>query len=88
MEDVFDRFFRDWPLAWGSDSRGWAPPVDMVDRKHELVVRVDVPGLSEKDVHVSVDGGVLTISGAREEDRESRDEDHYAAGKTIEVKAA
>jgi HSP20 family protein len=78
VEDVFDRFFRDWSLPWaGGESRGWAPPVDMIDRKNEILVRVDVPGLSEKDVHVSVDNGVLTISGAREEERESKDEDYY-----------
>jgi HSP20 family protein len=80
MEDVFDRFFRDWTLPWGAgESRGWAPPVDMVDRRNEILVRVDVPGLGEKDVQVSVDNGVLTISGEREEERETKDDDYYCS---------
>jgi HSP20 family protein len=80
MEDVFDRFFRDWSFPWSAgESRGWAPPVDMIDRNNEVVVRVDVPGLTEKDVHVTVDNGVLTISGQRQGERESTDEDYYYA---------
>ena len=42
-------------------------PVDMVDRKDEITVRVDVPGLTEKDMDVNVDNGVLTITGERHE---------------------
>ena len=38
MENAFDRFFRGWSLPWSSGDRGWAPPVDMVDRKNEIVV--------------------------------------------------
>lgn len=79
VEDVFDRFFRDWSLPWSGESRGWAPPVDMVDRNNEILVRVDLPGLSEKDVHVSVDNGMLTISGERAEEHESKDDDYYYA---------
>jgi HSP20 family protein len=80
MEDTFDRCFRDWSLPWaGGESRGWTPAVDMIDRNNEIIVRVDVPGLSKKDVHVSVDNGVLTISGTREEERESNGDDYYYA---------
>src|SRR3989442_15387754 len=75
IEDLFDRFVRDWPWpGLTGESRGWAPAADMVDRKNEVVVRVDVPGLSEKDLNVSVDNGVLTISGERTEDWERSEE--------------
>jgi HSP20 family protein len=80
IEDTFDRFFRDWSLpSGGSESRGWTPAVDMIDRNNEIIVRVDVPGLSEKDVQVSVDNGVLTISGTHDEARESNGDDYYYA---------
>jgi HSP20 family protein len=80
MEDTFDRFFPDWSLpSGGSESRGWTPAVDMIDRNNEIIVRVDVPGLSEKDVQVSVDNGVLTMSGTHDEARESNGDDYYYA---------
>jgi len=80
VDDLFDRFVRDWPWPGATgEFRGWAPAVDMVDRKNEVVVRVDVPGLSERDINVSIDNGVLTISGERKEDRETQDDDYYCS---------
>ena len=80
IEDLFDRFVRDWPWpGLTGESRGWAPAADMVDRKNEVVVRVDVPGLSEKDLNVSVDNGVLTISGERTEDWETQGDDYFCS---------
>jgi HSP20 family protein len=72
IDDLLDRF-----------ARGWAPAVDMVDRKNEVVVRVDVPGLSEKDISVSIDNRVLTISGERKEDRETHRDDFYCSERWI-----
>jgi HSP20 family protein len=59
-----------------SCQRGVAPPRVL---RNSIVVRVDVPGLTEKDLHVSVDNGVLTISGEREGQHESKDDDYYYA---------
>jgi HSP20 family protein len=78
MEEVFDRFFRDWPRLWG-EGREMGLAMDVIDRRDEILVRVDVPGVSEKDVEVTVDNGVLTVRGQRKEEHEDRDEDYYAA---------
>jgi HSP20 family protein len=80
MDDLFDRFVRDWPWPGATvEPRGWAPAVDMVDRKNEIVVRLDVPGLSERDIDVSIDNGVLTISGERRDDWEAQGDDYYCS---------
>jgi HSP20 family protein len=39
--------------------------VNFADTGAELVLTADVPGLSEKDVQVSIEQDVLTISGER-----------------------
>ena len=78
MNRLFDNFFGR-PATVNGMERIWAPAVDMVDRKNEVVVRVDVPGLSERDINVSIDNGVLTISGERKEDRETQDDDYYCS---------
>ena len=45
--------------------RGWAPAVDMLDRKDEVIIRTDLPGLEQKDIDVNTGEGVLTIRGER-----------------------
>lgn len=78
MEDLLGRFFRDWPWPGrGGEARGWAPAVDLVDRKEEVVLRADLPGLDQKDLEVHVEEGVLTIRGERKGEKEVREEDYY-----------
>jgi HSP20 family protein len=49
----------------------------MIDKKDEIVLRADVPGLEQKDIHVSVDNGMLTIRGNRQQEHEAKEEDYY-----------
>jgi HSP20 family protein len=75
FDEFFDRFFGDWGGL--RESRGWSPAVDMVDGKDEVVVRADLPGLDQKDLHVSVENGRLTIRGERKEEQEEREQNYY-----------
>lgn len=45
-------------------ARSW-PPVNLYDAGDELLIRAQVPGLSEKDITLNLDQEVLTISGER-----------------------
>jgi HSP20 family protein len=84
MDELFGRFSRGWPsLQFGGEARAWAPSVDMIDRKEELLVRADLPGLEQKDVEVSVEDGMLTIRGERKEDKETKDEDYYSCERWV-----
>jgi HSP20 family protein len=50
------------------------PHIDVQQRGNELVVKADLPGLRPEDINVSVDRGMLTISGERRrEEREERE---------------
>lgn len=59
------------------EARERAPVIDMIDRNDEIVLRADLPGLEEKDIDISVDDGVLSIRGRRQEEREAREDDDY-----------
>jgi HSP20 family protein len=62
MNRMFDGFFgRSLP---GLD-RVWAPAVDVFETKDDLVMTVELPGVNEKDIHLSITGDVLTIKGER-----------------------
>jgi HSP20 family protein len=78
FDDLVSRMFDDWmsPRVAG-EARGWSPAVDMIDRKDEIVLRADLPGLEQKDIQVNVENGMLTIRGTREGEREAKEEDYY-----------
>jgi HSP20 family protein len=44
---------------------GWVPAVDIIEEKDRYLLHADVPGVSPSDVDVSMDAGVLTVSGIR-----------------------
>lgn len=53
----------------------WAPAVDILEEKGRFLLRADVPGVNPTDVDVSMDSGVLTVSGVRNTDERSEDTD-------------
>ena len=67
-----DRVWEDLDSSWSANpsnsrthsSSAW-PRVNLYDAGSELVVKADVPGLSEKDVHVTLNESGLAISGER-----------------------
>ena len=44
---------------------GWAPPADVVETADEVIVTLDVPGLSSDAINVELTGNMLTLSGVR-----------------------
>lgn len=78
FDEMVSRMFDDWmtPSVPG-EARGWSPAVDMIDKKDEIVMRADLPGLEQKDIQVHVENGMLTIQGTRQEEREAKEEDYY-----------
>ena len=79
MEDMFGRLPQ-WPF--GDRERGWAPAVDMIDQKDEIVLRADLPGIDEKDIEVTVQDGTLTVRGERKEEKEEKKENYYYSERT------
>ena len=67
MNDEFDRMI-DTMFTRGAlrgDVDGFTPPVDIEENTESFVVRADLPGVSQKDVKVTVMGDTLTIRGER-----------------------
>src|SRR4051794_20478588 len=60
--------------AVNGTSRGWIPPMDLVEQDGEYVLRADLPGVGEDDVNVELEDNVLTISGERKSEHEHRGE--------------
>jgi HSP20 family protein len=74
MNRVFNAFFEGNGEA---ATRRWAPAMDLVEAKDHLVLKADLPGLSEDDVRIEVQDNVLTISGERKTEQEEKREGYY-----------
>jgi HSP20 family protein len=50
----------------------WTPAVEVIQKPNALVFRAELPGLKPEDVSISVDNGLLSISGERKQEHEEK----------------
>ncbi|WP_131780484.1 Hsp20/alpha crystallin family protein [Legionella bozemanae] len=73
LQNEVDRLFRDFneflpasKLNWGQfEKMDLSPSMDIVEDKEHFCVQLEMPGMDEKDVQVSIADNVLTISGEK-----------------------
>jgi len=70
MDEMFNRFpsvLGRWPrFAADTESKfDWAPSVDISETGEEYLIRAALPAVKKEDVKVTVDDGMLTLSGER-----------------------
>lgn len=53
------------------------PNVDIVERDSGFTIKADLPGLSKEDLKVSIEDGILTLSGEKKHEVEKREKDKY-----------
>ena len=53
----------------GRASVAWSPVVDIEETEQDYVIRAELPGLDKDKVKVTVEDGVLTLSGERDLER-------------------
>ena len=75
IDDLFGRFFQ----GPENSVNNWVPRMETYRKDNDYVVRVDLPGVDPKNVHVQADGNLLTITGERksEEKRPEYQETFY-----------
>ena len=78
MNRLFNTVF-DAPAngAGNGGARRWVPAMDLVETEDHFVLRADLPGMSEEDLKIELEDGVLPISGERRADHEERQEGFY-----------
>ena len=76
MNSLFDDFGKNWELPffrpYDQASMTWYPHLDMLEEDNDLLVHVELPGLEEKDIDVSVVGDMLTIKGSKKYEKEEK----------------
>jgi HSP20 family protein len=77
LNRVFDAVFASRTGNGSAAARRWVPAIDLADDGEHLVLRADLPGLTEDDVEVEVSDGVLTVSGERKAEEKKEGEGYY-----------
>lgn len=72
MNRMFDSFFGTPATRTGWEP-AFRPALDVEENAEEFIVRVDIPGTSQKDVKVSLMGETLTIRGERKNELATKD---------------
>jgi HSP20 family protein len=68
--------FRTEPEEWFTPME-WMPPVDIEEDDREYLLKAELPGMKKEDVSLKVEGGTLSISGERKEEKEEKDKRHH-----------
>ncbi len=85
MERLFEDFFEPLPRRrrrwWGKQAEGGVivPSIEMYDRKNEIVLRVEIPGVDKQDIDLTITENNLTIKGEIKREEEVKEEDFYAS---------
>lgn len=78
VNHLFDSFLgRPAASATGPAMRAWAPVLDVHETKDDLILNFELPGITEKDVSLSITGDLLTLKGERTANRDFKDETAY-----------
>lgn len=55
----------------------FVPPVDIYSDEQSLILKLEVPGVNEQDLNVSVENNTLTIQGERKFEKEEKEENFH-----------
>jgi len=80
LQDRMNRLVRD---SFGNEGREealtnttFAPPVDVYEDEHSVTLKIEVPGIEEKDIDVRIENNTLTVHGERKFEQEEKEENY------------
>ncbi|MBZ5689882.1 MAG: Hsp20/alpha crystallin family protein [Acidobacteriia bacterium] len=78
MQNRINRFVRESYSPEGPEealtTTSFAPPVDIYEDEHTITVKMEVPGIDEKDIDVRIENTTLTVHGERKIEKDEKEE--------------
>ena len=78
LQNRINRFVRESYSPEGPEealtTTPFAPPVDIYEDEHTIAVKMEVPGIDEKDIDVRIESNTLTVHGERKFEKEEKEE--------------
>src|SRR5262245_6105100 len=75
-----------WPSLFGRRGGGVelvVPELDVRESSEGLAIEAELPGVDEKDVSVTLAGGILTIKGEKKQEREEKSDNYHLAERSF-----
>ena len=73
-----NRLFRESYSPQGPEealtTTSFAPPVDIYEDEHTIILKLEVPGIDEKDIDVQIENTTLTVHGERKIEKDEKEE--------------
>src|SRR5438034_9085479 len=83
LQDRVNRIFRESFSPEGSDealtTSNFAPPVDVYEDEHNITLKIEVPGIDEKDINVTIENNTLTVRGERRFEKDEQEDNFHRA---------
>jgi HSP20 family protein len=80
LQDRFNSLFENFAEASGKEQLAqgtFVPAVDIYEDEHNLVLKLEAPGMNEEDLNVSLENSTLAISGERKFEKEEKEENFH-----------
>ena len=81
LQDRVNRIFRESFSREGSDEAlttcNFAPPVDVYEDEHNITLKIEVPGIDETDINVTIENNTLTVRGERRFEKDEKEENFH-----------
>jgi len=74
MDRLWDSFFEGRPKVRFGE---WFPSLDVAETKNDIVVKVELPGMDQKDINISLSDGHLIIKGEKKQEKEEKEENYH-----------
>lgn len=75
INHLFDAFMS--PLDTSTEKEMMVPRLDVAELKDRYEVKAELPGLDEKDIELTLEDGLLTISGEKKAETEEKEKGYY-----------
>jgi HSP20 family protein len=79
LQDRMNRLFRESQNDGRDESlttSSFAPAVDVYEDEHKVTLKIEVPGIDEKDIDVRLENNTLTVHGERKIEKEEKEENY------------
>ena len=77
MNSLFQDYTRGQNDADALTTAAFAPPVDIYEDEHKVVLKLEVPGMKQEDFDIRVENNTLTVRGERKFEKEEKEENFH-----------
>jgi HSP20 family protein len=83
LNTITDRMNRLFQETYGTQSReegltsSFVPAVDIYEDEHNVTVKMEVPGIDQKDIDVRLENNTLTVRGERKFEKDEKEENFH-----------